>query len=151
MNPFACTFQYTTGALMNTHYIHSLHDGSSSILCKINGNFTSLVWMTFICTWANCISELAYFMQFSGKNYQLLYLKLYFSILCCVWKDQTIVQLWGTSIHSITDNVVVSYSLIPILYNISAHNTNYIHVHQHYHVNNMSTDLLTMKIHFSLF
>ena len=61
MNAFPCTFQYTTGAHMNTHYTACM---MAHPVCKINVNFTSLVQMTFICTCANCNSELAY----SGRH-----------------------------------------------------------------------------------
>ena len=49
--------QYATGAHMN---IHDMACMTAHQVFQINGNFTILVRMTFICTCSNCNSELAY-------------------------------------------------------------------------------------------
>ena len=56
-NAFPCTFQYATGAHMN---IHDTACMTAHPVFQINGNFTILVRMTFICTCSSCNSERAY-------------------------------------------------------------------------------------------
>ena len=55
-NAFPCTFQYATSAYMN---IYDTACMTPHPVFQINGNFTILVRMTFICT---CNCELAYYL-----------------------------------------------------------------------------------------
>ena len=71
-NAFPCTLQYATGAHMN---IQDTACMTAHPVFQINGNFTILVRMTFICTCSNCNSELAYL------NYAAIHSLIHNSVL----------------------------------------------------------------------
>ena len=101
LNAFPYTFQYTTGALMNTHCMHSLHDGSSQYV-TISGSFKSLVRMTFV--WYE--GALSAHVQIVTLNLLFLFLMIlcgmYCGNICCQWAQMN---------YSITTRVEVVCSM----------------------------------------
>ena len=96
-NVFPWTFQYAARAHMN------IHDTSCMMahpVFQINGNFTILVQMTFICTCTNCNSKLAYS--------EWLFIDLLHSRSSCGSVDKTTdSQPWGPDSNLLAAVVVL--------------------------------------------